>query len=77
MTFQLPNNVWASLPLFAGLLEVILESVQEFDPRIWAYAVAISMSAFVILTCTVCLLLLRDHYMELEQRRQQGNSFFL
>lgn len=51
---------------------MILRNVQDFDPRIWVYAVSISMSALLVLGCTVCILLLRDHYDELERRRQQG-----
>lgn len=58
--------------IFAELLEIVLKDVKDFDPRIWIYAVSISMSALIILGCTVCLLLLRDHYEELEWRLQQG-----
>lgn len=53
-------------------MEIILKDVKSFDPRIWIYAVSVSMSAMVLLGCTVCLLLVRDHYEELEFKRQQG-----
>lgn len=54
-----------------------MKDVKDFDPRIWMYAVSVSMSAMVILSCTVCLLLYRDHYEEMELRRQQGLNRYL
>lgn len=57
------------------LFEILLRDVKEFDPIVWTYAVSVSMTALIILGCTVCFMLLRDHLEELEIKRQlQGKS---
>lgn len=53
-------------------MEIVLKDVKRFEPHLWIYAVSISMSAMIVLGFTVCILLLRDHYLELEVKRQQG-----
>lgn len=57
------------------LFEILLRDVKEFDPIIWTYAVSVSMTALLILGCTVCFMLLRDHFDELELKRQ-GKCIF-
>lgn len=41
----------------------------------WMYAVTISMGALVVLSLTVCILLLRDHYLDMEEKRLKGATF--
>lgn len=60
----------------SDVFNIILKDVKTFDPLIWVYAVSISMSAMFVLGFTVCILLLCDHYQELELRRQQGMFSF-
>ncbi|XP_055297286.1 uncharacterized protein LOC129565929 [Sitodiplosis mosellana] len=52
-----------------SVLDIILKDVEGFDPKIWVYAVGLSMSALVVLGFTLCILLLRDHYLEMEEKR--------
>lgn len=56
----------------ADVLDIILKDVKDFDPKIWVYAAGISLSALVVLGLTVCILLLRDHYLEMEEKRMRG-----
>lgn len=58
------------------VLDIILKDVKDFDPQIWVYAVTISVSALIALAFTVCVLLLRDHYLDLEERRARGKRLF-
>lgn len=58
--------------LFLDVMDIILKDVDDFDPRLWLYAVSISVSAVVILGLSVCVMLLRDHFLDLEIKRQQG-----
>lgn len=62
--------------LSIDVLDIILKDVKDFDPQIWVYAVGISVSALVILGLTMCILLLRDHYLEMEEKRMRGNNCF-
>lgn len=64
------------LEFLLGVLDIILRDVKEFDPQIWMYAVTISLSALVILGLTTCIMLLRDHYLEMEEKRLKGKIFF-
>lgn len=59
------------------VFNIILRDVKTFDPLIWVYAVGVSISAMFVLGFTVCILLLRDHYQELEVRRQRGMFSFI
>lgn len=54
-------------------MDIILKDIEDFDPHLWLYAVSISMSAVIVLGCTVCILLMRDHYLDMAVKRQQGN----
>lgn len=54
------------------VLDIILKDVKDFDPQIWVYAVGISLSALVVLGLTLCILLLRDHYLDMEEKRMRG-----
>lgn len=58
-------------------MDIILKDVEDFDPRLWLYAVSISVSAVVILGLSVCVMLLRDHFLDLEIKRQQGKVLIL
>ncbi|XP_031632087.1 uncharacterized protein LOC116346282 [Contarinia nasturtii] len=53
----------------ANILNIILKDVKDFDPTVWMYAVTLSVSALVVLGLTLCILLLRDHYLEMEEKR--------
>lgn len=57
---------------FADVLDIILRDVKEFDPQMWMYAVTISISALVVLSLTVCILLFRDHYLDMQEKRRKG-----
>lgn len=54
------------------VLDIILKDVKDFDPRYWMYAVGISLSALIALGFTLCVLLLRDHYLDMEEKRLRG-----
>lgn len=54
------------------MLDIILKDVKDFDPKIWMYAVGLSVGALVVLSFTTCILLLRDHYLEMEEKRLRG-----
>lgn len=56
-------------------MDIILKDVEDFDPRYWIYAVGISVSALVVLGLTLCILLLRDHYLDMEEKRLRGKCF--
>lgn len=55
-------------------MDIILRDVKEFDPKMWMYAATISLSALVILGLTVCILLLRDHCLDMEEKRLKGKT---
>lgn len=57
---------------FAAIMEIILKDVEDFDPKIWIYAVTISLSALFVLGLTLCMLMLRDYYIEMEEKRLRG-----
>lgn len=59
------------------MLDIILKDVKDFDPKIWVYAVGLSVSALVVLGFTMCILLLRDHYLDMEEKRIRGKSSHL
>lgn len=58
-------------------MDIILKDVKDFDPKVWLYAVTISVSAIVVLGLTMCVLLLRDHYLDMEEKRLKGNNHSL
>lgn len=60
--------------IYLDVMDIILKDIKDFDPHLWFYAVGISMSAVIVLGLTVCVLLLRDHYHDMEVKRQQGTA---
>lgn len=57
------------------IFEIMLRDFKEFDPIVWSYAVSVSLGVLITLSCTVCLMLLRDHCEELEIRKQLEGEF--
>lgn len=62
---------------FSDVLDIILRDARDFDPRTWVYAVGVSLSVLIALSLTLCILLLRDHYLDLQEKRAKGNSLDL
>lgn len=54
------------------MLDIILKDAKDFDPKTWLYAVSLSVSALIVLGLTMCILLLRDQYLEWEEKRLRG-----
>lgn len=68
-------NDYFKLKCFADVLDIILRDVKDFDPRTWLYAVGLSVSALIALALTLCILFVRDHYLEMQEKRERGNFY--
>lgn len=60
---------------FTDVLDIILKDVEDFDPQTWVYAVTLSVTVLAVLGLSVCIMLLRDHYLDMEEKRLKGNNF--
>lgn len=60
---------------FTDVLDIILKDVEDFDPQTWVYAVTLSVTVLAVLGLSVCIMLLRDHYLDMEEKRLKGDNF--
>lgn len=58
-------------------MDIILKDTKDFDPKVWLYAVTLSVSAVLVLGLSMCFMLLRDHYLDMEEKRLKGNNYYL